>query len=196
MELIKLKSSKNSFVEGPLLIKPNIFRDERGYFFESWNQSDFDKVIGNPTRFVQDNESFSTKGVLRGLHYQLRPFDQGKLVRCTYGSIYDVIVDLREKSPTFLHWIGSEINEGNQYLLWIPKGFAHGFLTLSENAKVLYKTTKYWEKDYEKCLFWNDKKVQINWPLDKINTPKPFLSDKDSKAISFEEAQKNDFLFK
>ena len=143
---------------------------------ESWNQRKFNDAVGKDISFKQDNHSKSSKGVLRGLHFQCNPFAQGKLVRCIRGEIYDVAVDIRKESKTFLEWVGVLLNSQNHNQLWIPEGFAHGFLTLSDSAEVLYKTTEYWSKNHEKTVIWNDPKLSIDW-LKKINDPK--LSPKD-----------------
>ena len=150
------------------LITPQMFGDERGFFFESWNQSRFDEAVGAPITFSQDNHSRSSRGVLRGLHYQLEPEPQGKLVRCPVGAIFDVAVDLRRTSSTFGQWVGAELSAENQQQLWVPVGFAHGFLTLSESAEVPYKASGYWSKACERSLRWNDPALEIAWPLDRL----------------------------
>ena len=183
MKIEKIVSNKGNTFKGPLLIKPDLFIDERGVFFESWNKKLFDEVTSKDINFVQDNESISFIGILRGLHFQLNPASQGKLVRTTHGKIFDVLVDLRKNSGTFLDWFGIEINEENNYQLWIPPGFAHGFLTLSDKARVCYKVTNYWSRKYERSLMWNEKKIGIKWPLNKTL---PKLSNKDSNASSLE----------
>ena len=142
-------------LEGPLLLTPRLFGDERGFFFESWNQRTFEALAG-PVAFVQDNHSRSAQGVLRGLHYQLPPQPQGKLVRCVLGEIFDVAVDLRCSSPTFRHWVGTRLSAATHQQLWVPQGFAHGFLTLSDQAEVLYKTSDYWSKECERAIRWDD----------------------------------------
>ena len=166
-----------------LLIEPEVFADERGFFFESFNQNQFEKAIGRKINFVQDNHSKSVKGVLRGLHYQLPPKAQGKLVRVIQGEVFDVAVDLRQSSPTFGKWAGEIISADNKKQLWIPEGFAHGFLTLSDTAEFLYKTTDFYSKDHEQTIIWNDETIGIEWPTDK-----PSLSDKDLKAVLFNKA--------
>ncbi len=166
-------------LEGVLLIEPRVFGDARGFFFESWNQRRFDEAIGHAVRFVQDNHSRSTRGVLRGMHFQRAPHAQGKLVRCVVGSVFDVAVDLRAGSPTFGRWIGAELSADNQRQLWIPPGFGHGFLTLSESADFLYKTTDYYAPDCEGALRWDDPDLGISWP----DIGLPFqLADKDRNA--------------
>lgn len=172
-------------VAGPLLITPQVFGDERGFFFESWNQQAFAAALeadGQPMQeFVQDNHSRSSQGVLRGLHYQLPPHPQGKLVRCVLGEIFDVAVDLRRGAPTFGHWVGARLSAANHQQLWVPAGFAHGFLTLSEQAEVLYKTTDFWSRDCERAIRWDDPQLAIAWPqLSSLATP--LLSAKDAAA--------------
>ena len=158
-----------------ILIEPKVFVDERGYFYESFNQNAFNQVIGYDVQFVQDNHSKSQKGVLRGLHYQLAPKAQGKLVRVIQGEVFDVAVDIRKDSPTFGQWVGEILSAENKRQLWIPEGFAHGFITQSETAEFLYKTTDYYAPEYERCIAWNDSEIGINWPLDQA----PILSSKD-----------------
>ena len=147
-----------------LLIEPKVFKDERGFFFESYNQKDFDEVLGKSIAFVQDNHSKSSYGVLRGLHYQTEPFEQGKLVRVIQGEVWDVAVDIREDSPTYGQWCGEILSAENKKQLWIPAGFAHGFLVTSKEAEFVYKTTQFYQPQYEKCIIFNDKKININWP--------------------------------
>lgn len=194
MDFKKLKTNKGNFINSLFLIKPKIFRDNRGFFYESWNQVNFDKKIG-PTIFCQDNHSKSEKGVLRGIHYQLSPYAQGKLIRCTKGNIFDIAIDLRKKSATYKEWIGVELNDVNKFLLWIPEGFGHGFLTLSKDAEVQYKVTRKWHKGFEKSLLWSDPDIGINWPLSQIDKKMPLTSLKDSKAITIKEAEALDFVF-
>lgn len=174
-----MKLVKTLKIEEVKLIEFNIFKDNRGFFYESFNQKEFDKIIGKKTTFVQDNHSLSKKGVLRGLHYQLKPYEQGKLVRVIKGSVFDVAVDIRPNSITYGNWVGEILSDENKRSLWIPEGFAHGFLTLSETAEFLYKTTNFYNKNYERTLLWSDKKFKIKWPLDH----KEFiLSNKDKEA--------------
>lgn len=161
-----------------LILEPKVFGDERGFFYESFNQSQFETAIGRSVTFVQDNHSRSSKGVLRGLHYQLAPFSQGKLVRCTHGKVFDVAVDIRPRSSSFGKWVGVELSAENKRQLWIPEGFAHGFITLSKSAEFLYKTTDYYMPEYERCILWNDPSLKINWPLFQT----PILSDKDKNG--------------
>ena len=141
-------------VKGPLLIKPNVFGDDRGWFFESWNQIAFDQAVGDAVVFSQDNHSYSIQGVLRGLHYQITPEPQAKLVRSTFGRIFDVAVDLRRSSPSFGQWVGAELSAENKHQLWIPEGFAHGFLTLSSSAEVQYKSRGFWNKSCDVVVLW------------------------------------------
>ncbi len=163
------------------IIEPAVFGDERGFFMESFNEKRFNEAIGQEVKFVQDNHSRSAKGVLRGLHYQLPPHAQGKLVRVVSGEVFDVAVDIRSESPTFGKWVGVTLSAANKRMFWIPEGFAHGFLVLSETADFLYKTTDYWHRDLERCIKWNDESININWPqIDSVT-----LSAKDAEAPSF-----------
>jgi dTDP-4-dehydrorhamnose 3,5-epimerase len=166
-----------------LLIEPQVFFDDRGFFFESFNQEKFEEAIGKKVSFVQDNHSRSMKGVLRGLHYQLPPKAQAKLVRVIQGEVFDVAVDIRKSSPTFGKWVGEILSADNKKQIWIPEGFAHGFLTLSDTAEFLYKTTDFYNKNKEQTILWSDKKINIKWPIDK-----PCLSGKDMMATLFSEA--------
>ena len=170
------------------IIEPKVFGDERGFFFESFNQKIFEEAIGRPVTFVQDNHSKSSKGVLRGLHYQLPPHAQGKLVRCVVGEVFDVAVDIRKSSPTFGQWVGVNLSAENKRQLWIPEGFAHGFLTLSETAEFLYKTTNYYAPQSEKSICWDDPQVGIEWVIKGTLS----LSKKDQEALNFNEAIKFD----
>jgi dTDP-4-dehydrorhamnose 3,5-epimerase len=165
-----------------LLIEPQVFGDERGFFFESFNQNEFENALGHKINFVQDNHSKSIKGVLRGLHYQLPPKAQGKLVRVTQGEVFDVAVDLRKSSPTFGKWVGEILSADNKKQMWIPEGFAHGFVTLSDTAEFLYKTTDFYSKEHEQAIRWNDETIGIQWPTKDIS-----LSAKDENAQSFKE---------
>jgi len=167
-----------------LIIEPRVFGDARGFFFESYNEHAFSQATGVTQRFVQDNHSRSARGVLRGLHYQLRQ-PQGKLVRVVRGSVYDVAVDLRRSSPTFGRWVGVELSEDNQRQLWVPAGFAHGFLVTSESADFLYKTTDYYAPEQERCIAWNDPAIGIQWPLKAA----PVLSGKDQQGKSLAQAE-------
>ncbi len=188
MNINSLKTIEDIEIDGPLLISPKIFEDPRGFFYESWNKDSFFKLTKNNLNFVQDNHSKSKIGVLRGLHYQLNPHAQGKLVRCIKGSIYDVVVDLRYKSKTFGKWAGVFLSNENFYQLWIPEGFAHGFLTMSESAEVIYKTTNYWAKNFERSIIWNDKKISIKWPLEFLKSKSPILSIKDNNSQTLDSA--------
>jgi dTDP-4-dehydrorhamnose 3,5-epimerase len=169
-----------------LIIEPKVFCDDRGFFFESFNHNDFSNVLGEKITFVQDNHSLSNKGVLRGLHYQTQK-TQGKLVRVVSGSVFDVAVDLRESSTTFCKWVGVELSAENKKQLWIPEGFAHGFLVLSDQAEFLYKTTDYWHAGSEQCILWNDPTLNINWPDVGVT---PLLNPKDASGLSWEMASK------
>ncbi|EFH5706885.1 dTDP-4-dehydrorhamnose 3,5-epimerase [Escherichia coli] len=147
-----------------LIFEPKVFGDERGFFFESFNQKVFEEAVGRKVEFVQDNHSKSSKGVLRGLHYQLEPYAQGKLVRCAVGEVFDVAVDIRKSSPTFGKWVGVNLSAENKRQLWIPEGFAHGFLVLSETAEFLYKTTNYYHPESDRGIIWDDKFINVEWP--------------------------------
>lgn len=171
-----------------LIIEPKVFGDDRGWFYESFNEKEFSAAIDKEVSFVQDNHSSSKKGVLRGLHYQTEQ-TQAKLVRVVCGSVFDVAVDLRESSKTFGQWVGIELSAENKKQMWIPKGFAHGFLVLSEMAEFLYKTTDYWNATSEKCLMWNDATLNIEWPIAEL-TPK--LNNKDRAGSSWSDAYKFD----
>ena len=163
-----------------LIIEPQVFGDDRGFFMESWNQKAFNEAVGRDVNFVQDNHSRSTKGVLRGLHYQIKQ-PQGKLVRCVVGEVFDVAVDLRRSSSTFKKWVGVHLSAENKRQFWVPEGFGHGFLVLSESADFLYKTTNYYAPEYERCIRWDDPTLAIDWPSGL--TPK--LSTKDAQAPDF-----------
>jgi dTDP-4-dehydrorhamnose 3,5-epimerase len=162
-----------------LILEPNVFNDERGYFFESFNQKKFEDAIGYKINFVQDNQSKSSKGVLRGLHYQIAPFAQAKLVRCVEGEIFDVAVDIRKDSPTFKQWVGVKLTAENKKQLWIPSGFAHGFIALTD-AQVFYKTDNYYHKESERSIIWNDSSLSINWGVNDV-----ILSNKDKQSAAF-----------
>ena len=169
-----------------LIIEPRVFGDERGFFFESFNEQAFNEATGNRLPFVQDNHSKSVKGVLRGLHYQLPPRAQGKLVRVVQGEVFDVAVDIRKDSPTYGQWVGEILSAENKKQLWIPPGFAHGFLTLSDTAEFLYKTTDYWSPEHERAILWNDTTLNIDWPLNGLQ---PTLAAKDAAAVTFNAAE-------
>jgi dTDP-4-dehydrorhamnose 3,5-epimerase len=172
-------------LEGLVILEPDVFHDDRGFVVESWNRRVFEEATGVDVDFVQDTVSGSKRGVLRGLHYQVAPDAQGKLVRTVLGSIFDVTVDLRRSSPTFGEWFGVELSEMNQRQLWIPAGFAHGFLTTSDWAEVHYKTTGYYVRSSERGLMWDDPDIGIEWPLQAA----PVLSDKDAGAPSIREIE-------
>ncbi|MCR4510821.1 dTDP-4-dehydrorhamnose 3,5-epimerase [Pseudomonas sp. 32.2.56] len=174
----------NTKLPGVLILEPKVFGDERGFFFESFNARAFAEATGLQCEFVQDNHSRSQRGVLRGLHYQVQQA-QGKLVRVTAGEVYDVAVDLRRSSPTFGKWVGTLLSAENKRQLWVPAGFAHGFVVLSEFAEFLYKTTDYYAPEHERCIRWDDPSLAIDWPLDGA----PQLSAKDQAGLSFAEAQ-------
>lgn len=167
-----------------LLLEPKIFEDDRGFFFESFNLERFQKVVGRSVTFLQDNHSCSCKNVLRGLHYQIQD-PQGKLVRVLHGEIFDVAVDLRKNSATFGKWAGAILSAQNKRQLWVPEGFAHGFVALTDNTELLYKTTNYYAPIYERCIAWNDPTIAIKWPIDAA----PILSDKDQKGHTFMQAE-------
>ena len=169
-----------------LILQPQVFGDARGFFFESFNQREFERATGlQGVQFVQDNHSQSARGVLRGLHYQIQ-HPQGKLVRVVRGEVFDVAVDLRRSSPTFGRWVGLTLSADDKRQLWIPPGFAHGFLVLSESAEFLYKTTDYWYPEHERSLRWDDPTLAIDWPLGE---QMPMLAAKDAKGVSFNEAE-------
>ena len=163
-----------------LIFEPRVFVDDRGFFYESFNQREFDAAVGNVT-FLQDNHSRSRKNVLRGLHYQTQQA-QGKLVRVAIGAVFDVAVDLRPESNTYGDWVGVELSEANQRQLWIPPGFAHGFLSLSGNTDFLYKATEFYAPEYERCVIWNDPSLNIQWPIDPKDV---ILSPKDAAGLRF-----------
>jgi dTDP-4-dehydrorhamnose 3,5-epimerase len=169
-----------------LLLEPKCFGDERGFFMESFNQRQFDEAVGYPVTFVQDNHSRSAKGVLRGLHYQLPPHAQGKLVRVVTGAVFDVAVDMRRDSPTFGRWVGEELSATNHRMMWIPAGFAHGFLVLSDVADFLYKTTDYYAPHAEAAVRWNAPEIGVAWPPTGVP---PQLSEKDRQAPGFADAR-------
>jgi len=191
MQAETLTSSAGVPLQGPLLMTPRVFVDQRGFFFESWNERDFAAALDAEDQpvpsFVQDNHSRSSRGVLRGLHYQLPPHAQGKLVRCVLGQIFDVAVDLCSGSASFGHWFGTYLSAENHQQLWVPPGFAHGFLTLSDQAEVLYKTTDFWDHDCERSIRWDDPQLAIAWPLGdlagvELSPTAPQLSEKDAAA--------------
>ena len=171
---------------GVLLLEPRVFGDERGFFFESFNARTFQQATGITEPFVQDNHSHSKRGVLRGLHYQiLQP--QGKLVRAVTGEVFDAVVDLRRSSPTFGRWEGFMLSAENKRMLWVPPGFGHGYLVISESADFLYKTTDYWAPEHERCVLWNDSQIGVQWPLP--HGLAPTLSAKDQQGVAFSQAE-------
>lgn len=178
-----MKATKLAIPE-VVLFEPAVFGDDRGFFFESFNQRQFEEAIGRPLSFVQDNHSRSSRNVLRGLHYQIKQA-QGKLVRVVHGEVFDVAVDLRRHSPHFGSWVGTILSAENKKQVWVPEGFAHGFIVLSEMAEVLYKTTDYYAPEHERSIIWNDPSLAIKWPI----VDQPVLSDKDAKAIAFIDAE-------
>ena len=187
----QIRTSAGHLLVGPLLITPEVFNDGRGFFYESWNERRFRSdlvVAGVPAaeaeaiQFLQDNHSRSSRGVLRGLHYQLPPEPQGKLVRCTVGEIFDVAVDIRRESHSYGQWVGAELSAENHRQLWVPVGFAHGFLTLSDQAEVQYKASGFWNPEYERSMRWNDKALQIDWPLERAGMRDPLMATKDQQA--------------
>jgi dTDP-4-dehydrorhamnose 3,5-epimerase len=167
-----------------ILLEPKVFGDDRGFFFESLNQAKFEAVIGRSATFVQDNHSRSARNVLRGLHYQVQQ-PQGKLVRVIQGEVFDVAVDIRKSSPTFGQWVGEMLSAENKRQMWVPEGFAHGFVVLSDAAEVLYKTTAYYAPEHERCIAWNDPTIGVQWPIKGA----PVLSAKDRQGVSLAEAQ-------
>lgn len=170
----------NTSLSGVMIIEPRLFHDQRGYFYESFNENKFKELIVSDVSFKQDNQSRSVKGVLRGLHYQEAPYAQGKLVRCVRGEVFDVAVDIRKESPTYGEWLGIVLSEENNKQLWIPAGFAHGFLTLSEKADFLYKTTDYYSPAHERCIKWDDTDLNIEWPSMEY-----IISEKDMNGSTF-----------
>ena len=193
-------SNKGNLIKGLVKILPKIHGDNRGFFQVTWNKNEWLSFLSKENNylkkeFVQENHSRSRIGVLRGLHYQKEPYSQGKLIRCLYGSIYDVAVDLRKSSNTFGEWAAIELSSHNNIQFWIPEGFAHGFLTLSDGADVSYKVTDYWNKDAEKSIIWNDKDINIDWPLSNLEIINPSLSIKDNEGSLFADLT-NEELFK
>ena len=167
-----------------LILEPDVFGDSRGFFFESYNEKEFREMTRLPVTFVQDNHSRSNKHVLRGLHYQIRQ-PQGKLVRVISGEVFDVAADIRRSSPTFGKWVGEYLTAENKKQMWVPSGFAHGFLVLSGVAECLYKTTDYYAPEHERCISWNDPVLNVQWPI----TVNPLVSEKDEKGILFQDAE-------
>jgi dTDP-4-dehydrorhamnose 3,5-epimerase len=177
-------SFKHLDIPGVVVFEPKIFGDERGFFYESFNQRNFEEAIGASVNFVQDNHSLSAQNVLRGLHYQIRQ-PQGKLVRVVQGEVFDVAVDIRKSSPTYKRWVGVHISAENKKQLWIPEGFAHGFIVLSETAEFLYKTTDYYAPQHERCILWNDPQIAVDWP----GEGEPVLSTKDAQAPTLDQIE-------
>lgn len=175
-------------LSGVMKLTPRLHGDARGFFCESYNAKDFRTATGSDVHFVQDNHSRSVRGVLRGLHYQLPPHAQGKLVRVIVGEIFDVVVDIRRATPTFGHWLGEVLSAENRHQLWIPPGFAHGFLVLSESAEIIYKTTAFYSPAAERAIAWNDAQLNISWPLNRLAGAAVQLSDKDRHASLFAQA--------
>jgi dTDP-4-dehydrorhamnose 3,5-epimerase len=176
---------KRTAIPEVILFEPRVFGDDRGFFFESFNERVFFEAVGERYQFVQDNHSRSSRGVLRGLHYQLPPNAQGKLVRVVAGEVFDVAVDIRKGSPTFGRWVGEHLSDINKRQLWIPPGFAHAFITLSDTAEVLYKTTSFYAPSAECCIRWNDSDIGIEWPFDDD----PILSPRDAKGEFFKDTE-------
>jgi len=174
-----------STIPDVLIIEPKVFGDDRGFFMESYNHKEFLKATGYDIQFVQDNHSKSQKNVLRGLHYQIKQ-PQGKLVRVSSGVVYDIAVDLRQSSSTFAKWVGIELSAENKKQLWVPEGFAHGFVVLSDTAEFLYKTTDYYAPEHERCIVWNDKELNIDWHING----EPLLSEKDQQGMTLHDADK------
>lgn len=168
------------------VLEPKVFGDERGFFFESYNERLFNEAVGRDVRFVQDNHSLSTKGVLRGLHYQIRQ-PQGKLVRVVAGEVFDVAVDLRKKSSSYGQWVGVNLSSENKRQLWVPEGFAHGFLVVSDTVEFLYKTTDFYAPEHERCIIWSDPSLAIEWPIHEGEMPA--VSPKDNNGVLFDEAE-------
>lgn len=198
MKAESLSTTSGQAIEGPLLITPDVYGDERGFFFESWNERRMTELLSahgqEAQPFVQDNHSRSSQGVLRGLHWQIPPHPQGKLVRCVVGEIFDVAVDLRRSSPSFGQWVRALLSASNHQQLWVPVGFAHGFLTLSEHAEVLYKTTDFWSRDCERCLRWDDPEVAIAWADAALPGFVHQLSEKDAAAPELRALRRSDLF--
>jgi len=193
MQAERLKSSTGVELQGPLLLTPQMFGDNRGWFVESWNARTFAALLASDGQseapvFVQDNHSCSSRGVLRGLHYQLPPHAQGKLVRCVAGAIVDVAVDIRRDSSTFSQWVRAPLSADNRQQLWIPAGFAHGFLSMEDGTEVLYKTSDFWAQDCERAIRWNDSQLAIDWGLAQLSHTEPLLTTKDAVAPLLAEA--------
>ena len=199
-----LRTASGQALSGPLLLTPQVFSDDRGFFYESWNERRFrcDLIAAGMSateaetiQFRQDNHSRSSRGVLRGLHFQLPPEPQDKLVRCSVGAVFDVAVDLRRDSPSYGNWVGAELSAENHQQLWVPVGFAHGFLTLTELAEVQYKASGFWNRDCERSLRWNDPALKISWPLERTGGKEPLLTTKDRSAPLLSELEATGEMF-
>ena len=191
MEIKNVYTLENKYIDGLFLITPKIYKDNRGHFQEIWNKKKFNQIIGRKIEFVQDNNARSVNNSIRGLHLQKRPFAQGKLVRCSLGEIYDVAVDLREDSSSYGSWVGVNLSDKNHNQLWIPEGFAHGFLTLSPISEVIYKTNNFYNSDKEICIRWDDETIGIKWPICNENI---ILSQKDSEAPFLKDLKKGEIF--
>ena len=195
MKTHSIKNFNQTKIDGLILLSTHQYSDNRGFFLESWNEHEWRKILKdngqNFSKFVQDNHSWSTKGVLRGMHYQTNPYSQGKLIRCIKGEIFDVAIDIRLNSPSFGKWVGIYLSGENNMQLWIPTGFAHGFLTLSDEADVMYKVTEFWNKDCERSLNWKDTSIDIKWPIENIVNSIQ-LSTKDKNAPFLSDLEKGD----
>ena len=197
MKIHSIQDFNQTKIDGLILLSTHQYSDNRGFFLESWNEHEWRKILKdngqNFSKFVQDNHSWSTKGVLRGMHYQTNPYSQGKLIRCIKGEIFDVAIDIRLNSPSFGKWFGIYLSGENNMQLWIPTGFAHGFLTLSDEADVIYKVTEFWNKDCERSLNWKDTSIDIQWPIEKIVNSIQ-LSTKDKNAPFLSDLEKGDLF--
>lgn len=182
-----LNDKNHKIFSNVFTLYPDIFKDDRGFFYESWNKKELEILTNRQINFVQDNHSCSRAGVIRGLHFQLPPFEQAKLIRVIKGEIFDVFIDLRKESETFKSWGGIILNDTNKKMLWLPEGFAHGFLSLKDDTEVLYKVNNYWNSDCERTLIWNDKEVDIKWPIDNYKFKKLLISKKDRSGLSLNE---------
>ena len=195
MKIHSIQDFNQTKIDGLILLSTHQYSDNRGFFLESWNEHEWRKILKdngqNFSKFVQDNHSWSTKGVLRGMHYQTNPYSQGKLIRCIKGEIFDVAIDIRLNSPSFGKWVGIYLSGENNMQLWIPTGFAHGFLTLSDEADVIYKVTEFWNKDCERSLNWKDTSIDIQWPIENIVNSIQ-LSTKDKNAPFLSDLEKGD----
>ena len=197
MKIHSIQDFNQTKIDGLILLSTHQYSDNRGFFLESWNEHEWRKILKdngqNFSKFVQDNHSWSTKGVLRGMHYQTNPYSQGKLIRCIKGEIFDVAIDIRLNSPSFGKWVGIYLSGENNMQLWIPTGFAHGFLTLSDEADVIYKVTEFWNKDCERSLNWKDTSIDIQWPIENIVNSIQ-LSTKDKNAPFLSDLEKGDLF--